>query len=71
MRNFFKNVYFSSVEGTKRRGRPLGRWEDRIRKYASERGVKDNALDWTRRPVCRGHPFGGGFRWVQGVRDID
>ncbi len=27
---FVKKVYRSSVGGTNRRGRPLGRWEDRV-----------------------------------------
>ncbi len=26
-------VYLCSVEGTNRRGRPLGRWEDRVKEY--------------------------------------
>ncbi len=34
----FVTVYLSSVEGTNRRGRPLGRWKDRVREYVSERG---------------------------------
>ncbi len=36
---FVKRVYLSSGEGTNRRGRPLGRWEDRVKEYVSERGV--------------------------------
>ncbi len=31
-------VYRSGVEGPKRRGRPLGRWEDKMKEYVSERG---------------------------------
>ncbi len=42
---FVKKVYLSSVEGTNRSGMPLGRWEDRVREYVSERGVRGNALD--------------------------
>ncbi len=34
---FVKKVYLSSAEGTNRRGRPLGRWEDRVKEYVSER----------------------------------
>ncbi len=45
----FVKVYLSRVEGTNRRGRPLVRWEDRVREYVNERGVKGNALDWARR----------------------
>ncbi len=29
-------MYLSSVEGPNRRGRPLGRWEDKVREYVSE-----------------------------------
>ncbi len=29
----FVKVYLSSVEGTNRRGRPLGRWEDKVWEY--------------------------------------
>ncbi len=42
-------MYRSSVEGTNRRGRPLGRWEDRVREYVSEREVRGNGLGWARR----------------------
>ncbi len=31
----------SSVEGPNRRGRPLGRWEDKVKEYMSERGIRD------------------------------
>ncbi len=62
-------MYLSSVEGPSRRGRPLGRWEDRVKEYVSKRGVRGNGLEWARREcmdrerwrsVCRGHPLGGG-----------
>ncbi len=51
MRNeeFVKKVYLSSVEGTNRRGRLLGRWKNRVKKYVSERGVIENGLEWARR----------------------
>ncbi len=49
MDKFVKNTYLSSVEGTHRRGRPLGRWEDRVKEYVSERGVRGNELKWARR----------------------
>ncbi len=39
-----KKVYLSSVESPNRRGRPLGRWEDRVKEYVSERGVRRNGL---------------------------
>ncbi len=41
----FVKVYRSSVEGTNRRGRPFGRWEDRVKEYVSERGVRGNELE--------------------------
>ncbi len=40
----FVKVYQGSVEGTNRRGRPLGRWDDRVKEYVSERGVRGNGL---------------------------
>ncbi len=33
---FVKRVYLSNVEGTNRRGRPLGRWEDKVMEYLCE-----------------------------------
>ncbi len=47
----FVKVYLSSVEGMSRRGRPLGRWEDKVKEYVSERGVRGNGLEWARRGV--------------------
>ncbi len=64
---FVKKVYPSSVEGPNRRGRPLGRWGDRVKEYVSERGVKGTGLEWARREcmdrerwrsVYHGHPLG-------------
>ncbi len=43
---FVKKVYLSSVENPNRRGRPLGRWEDRVKEYVSERGVRGHGLEW-------------------------
>ncbi len=63
-------VYLNSVEGPNRRGRPLGRWEDRVKEYVSERGVRGNGLEWARkkcmdrerrRSICRAHNLGGSF----------
>ncbi len=76
----FVKVYLSSVEGPNKRGRPLGTWEDRVKEYVSERGVRGNRLEWARRvyldremsrSVCRDHPFGGRFQREQGVGAID
>ncbi len=75
-----KKVYLGSVEGPNRRGRPLGRWEDKVKEYVSERGVRGNRLKWARREcvvrerwrsVCCGHPFGRRFWRERGVRAID
>ncbi len=76
----FVEMYQSSVEGPSRRGRPLERWEDKVNKYVSERGVRENRLEWAMRKcmdrerwrsACRGHPLGGRFRRERGVRAID
>ncbi len=66
-----KKVYLSSVEGPNRRGRPLGKWEDKLKEYVSERRVNGNGLEWERREcmdrerwrsICCGHPPGGRFQ---------
>ncbi len=36
---FVKKVCVSETEGPSRRGRPLGRWKDRVKEYMSERGA--------------------------------
>ncbi len=41
----FVKVYLSSVEGPNRKGRPLGRWEDGVKEYVSERGVRGHGLE--------------------------
>ncbi len=46
---FVKEVYQNSIEGANRRGRPLAKWKDRVREYVSQRGVRGNGLEWTRR----------------------
>ncbi len=67
---FVKKVYQSSVKGTNRRGRPLGRWEDRMKEYVSESRVRRNELEWARREcmnrerwrsVCCSHSLGEHF----------
>ncbi len=40
-RGIFK-VHRRSDEDPKRRGRPLGKWKDRVKEYVSERGVRGN-----------------------------
>ncbi len=68
------------MEGSNRKGRPLGRWEYRVKEYMSEWGVRGNGLEWARREcmdrerwrsVCRGHPLGGRFRSEQCGGAID
>ncbi len=63
----FVKVYLSSVEGSSRRGRPLGGWEDRVKEYLSERGVRGSGLEQARtvcmdrerwRSFCCGSPLG-------------
>ncbi len=77
---FVKKVYLSNVEGTNRTGRPLGRWEDRVKEYVSERGARGNGLEWARREcmdrerwrsICCGQPLWGRFRRERGIRAID
>ncbi len=77
---FVKKVYLSSVKGTNRRRRSLVRWEDRVREYVNERGVRGNVLDWAKREymdrerwrsICRGHPLEGHSWRERGVRAID
>ncbi len=48
MRNSLRQC-MSSVEGPNRRGRPLGRWEDRVKEYLTEWGVRGNGLEWAKR----------------------
>ncbi len=60
-------MYLSTVEDPNRKGRPLGRWEDRVKEYVSEKGVRGNGLQWARREcmdrerwrsVCRATALG-------------
>ncbi len=51
---FVKKVYLSNVEGPRRRGRPLGRLEDRVKEYMSDRGVRQGGSVWIERG---GGPF--------------
>ncbi len=39
----------TGVEGCSRRVQPLGRWEDRVKEYVSERGVREHGLEWAGR----------------------
>ncbi len=77
---FVKKVYGSGVEGPKSWGRPLERWEDKVKEYVSERGLRRNGLEWARREyldrerwrsVLRGHLLEGHFRTERVVGAID
>ncbi len=71
----------SETKGPSRRGRPLGRWNDRVKEYMSERGAtRRGGLEQARRECldkerwrlfCHGHPVGGRSRRERGVRAID
>ncbi len=61
-------MYLSSAEGPNRRGRTLGRLEDKVKEHMSERGVRGKGLEWARREcmnrerwraICCGHPLRG------------
>ncbi len=76
----FVQVYQSSIEGPNRRGRPFGRWEDKVNEYVSERGVRGNGLEVARKEcmdrerwrfVCHGHLLGGHFWREQGIGAVD
>ncbi len=76
-----KKVYVSETEGSVRRGRPLGRWKNRVKEYMSERGAtRGEGLEQASREClgrerwrlfCRGHPLGERSRKERGVRAID
>ncbi len=60
---FVKKVYMGEMKGPSRRGRPLGRWKDRVKEYMSERGgleqARSECVDKERwRLFCCGHPLG-------------
>ncbi len=54
-----KKVHVSEIEGPSRRGRPLGRWKDRLKKYMSERGdARGEGLNKQKRSVWIGRGRG-------------
>ena len=65
----FHKVYMSESVGTDSRGRPPGRWRDRIKEYMCERGAtREGGLDQAGRECldrerwrlfCCGHTLGG------------
>lgn len=49
---FEKRVYMSETEGSDRRGRPFGRWNDKVKESMNERGTgrgsnKQRGSVWT------------------------
>ncbi len=78
---FVRKVYVSESVGYSSRGRPLGRWRDRVKEYMCERGAtRGGGLDQARRECldrgrrrlfCCGHTLGGHFWKEQDIRLID
>ncbi len=78
---FVKKVYMSETVGPSSRGRPPGRWRERVKEYMCERGTsREGVLDQARKECldrerwglfCHGHPLGGHYQRERGVRAID
>ncbi len=78
---FVEKVLVSEMKGCSRKGRPLGRWKDRVKECMSERGGsrgvgleqgRRESLDRERwRLFCRGHTLGGQSWREQGIKVID
>ncbi len=74
-------MYVSGGVGPSSRGRPPGRWRDRVKEYMCERGAatRKGGLDQTRRErdkerwrlFCRGRTLGGRSWRERGVTAID
>ncbi len=74
-------MYESELKGPNRRGRPLGRWKDRVEEYLGERGINGRGVlkqEGGSVGVERGRDsssmatlLGGRSRMEQGVRAID
>ncbi len=68
---FVKKVYESELKGPNRRGRPLGRWKNRVEECRKERGINGRGVleearreCWHRerwRVFCRDHLPEGTF----------
>ncbi len=55
---FVKKVHMGENMGPNCRGRPCGRWRDRVKEYMCDQ-AKRECLDWDRwRLFCRGHLLG-------------
>ncbi len=76
-----KKVYMRESMGPKSRGRPRGRWRNRVKEYMCERsGTRGAGLDQARgecldrkrlRLFYSGNPLGGRSRRERHVRAID
>ncbi len=77
---FVKSAHEHDCESNLR-GKPLGRWKDRVKEYICENGAtREGGLDQGRRECmdrerwrlfCCGHPVGGRFWSHQGIRATD
>ncbi len=78
---FVKKVYVSEIEGPSKKGKPLGRWKDRVKEYMSERGAtRGGGLEQARRECldrkrlrlfCHDHLLRGCSWREQDVRAIE
>ncbi len=48
----FAKVYESEFKGPNRRGRPLGRWKDRVEEYLGQRGINGKGVFEQERREC-------------------
>ena len=48
LRETVKKVYVSEIEGPRRRGRPVVRWQDKLKEYMHERGGNSWRLEQAR-----------------------
>ncbi len=77
-KDFVEKVNVSEIEYPSTRGRPLGKWKDRVKEYMCERGAskggeiekgKRECVDRKRwRLLCRGHPLGRRSRRKHGIK---
>ncbi len=73
---FVKKVYVSGGVGPSSRGRPPGRWRNRVKEYTCERDVLPEGEGWIKQGgsvwTGRGADFSGEHsQWQQGIRAID
>ncbi len=71
-----KKVYEGELEGPNRRGRPLGRWKDRVEEYWGEKGINVRGVEARKeccirerwRLLCCAHPLRPMGTYHKGVR---